>query len=208
MMRINYELDTAIKKSTAPLKLCRSDKASIEVDKDTLTVAIKDNDEMVGHVFFGHGRLIIDTIVETENGAFGKPVDKELNQPFLMLGTAEEIDKHLAPATSDELKKLGGDDKEFMEKAQHLLDMFSSKRGQRGFRCHHEPEGSIFAFQNTHSTLDTLLLNDSRLVYNTEDMSFISSNHHSILKSPRQIVLSHHGKSFVANEPFTSHCCR
>ncbi|MCW3986518.1 MAG: hypothetical protein NWE91_08965 [Candidatus Bathyarchaeota archaeon] len=44
------------------------------------------NDQRKGYIFHGHGKLILDTIVETEKGAIGKSVEKKNQRTLLDAG--------------------------------------------------------------------------------------------------------------------------
>jgi hypothetical protein len=45
--------------------------------------------------------------VETEKGAVGKPVEKEITEPFLMLGDTENMQQHLSAADTQDLETKG-----------------------------------------------------------------------------------------------------
>jgi len=77
-MRSRYELDRVVLKSDDAFTLYRADKASVEIGKNTFAVPVKVEDKRAGYVFLGQGKLLVDAIVETEEGAFGKPIEREL----------------------------------------------------------------------------------------------------------------------------------
>lgn len=203
----DYELDSEIFKSNEDLTLCRSDKVLVETNKGTLVVAIKDKERKVGYVFVGHGRLLVDAIVETGRGAFGKPIDRELKEPFLMLGNKEEIGQSLNTAGSDDLARIGLKHEEFLEKGQNLLDSLSNKKTDCAFDCSSEFKGLIFAFPANESRLDSLVAKDSKLVYTAKDMVFLSNGSKSIRTKSGQVVLSSDGRSLCVGKPHMSHTC-
>jgi hypothetical protein len=211
MMRDHYELEKTVLRSDEAFSLCRVEKASVEIEKNTFAVPIKVEEEKVGYVFVGQGKLVVDTIVETEEGAFGKPIERALSEPFLMLGNTEQTSQHFSPASHDDLKRAAVDERTLLDKAQGLLGRFSSKSTVHGRvdLCNHS--GWIFAFSNGENGLDHLVLKGSELVYNARDMSFVSKGNKSILRSSGRVVLSRHGKPIVVNTPNLSHpphsCC-
>jgi len=203
----DYELDSEIFKSNEDLTLCRSEKVLVETNKGALVVAIKNKERKAGYVFVGHGRLLVDAIVETERGAFGKTIDRELNEPFLMLGNKEEIGQSLSPAGSDDLARIGLKHEEFLEKGQNLLDSLSKKRTDCALDCSSEFKGSVFAFPANEGGLDSLIVKDSKLVYAAKDMVFLSNRDKSILTNSGQVVFSSDGRSICVGKPHMSHTC-
>ena len=211
MMRDHYTLENTVLKSDEAFTLYRVDKASVEVNKNLLAVPIKVDDKRVGYVFLGQGKLLVDAIVETEEGAFGKPIERVLSEPFLMLGNTEQASQHFCPASHDDLKRATADEKTLLDRAQGLLDRFSSKSAVHGCEDLRNHSGCIFAFSNGENALDHLVSKGSELVYNDKDMSFVSKGDKSILRSSEKVVLSHHGRSFVVNASHLPHhphgCC-
>jgi len=102
----DYELGSTISRTNEDITLWQTEKGIIEISKSTLAVPIKLDDQRKGYVFHGQGKLLLDAIVETEEGAVGKSVEKELNEPFLMLGDTEEIGQHLITASEEDLTKM------------------------------------------------------------------------------------------------------
>ena len=205
----HYEIDGTILRSNAELTLARSDKASLEIKKGTLTLPVKVADKREGYIFLGEGKLLIDAIVETERGAVGKPVQRELHELFLMLGNTEETSKHLEKASDDDLKRMDFTEKTLLTKAQDLLAKFMGKEATHGSAHFRQSEGSIFAFPNEENNLDLLLLNGATLIYTTKDMSFICDGDKLVLNTPRQVFLSAQGTSLALGRPHMHHgCCQ
>ena len=211
MMRDHYELEKMVLRSDETFTLSRAEKASVEIKKNAFAVPIKVEEEKVGYIFVGQGKLVVDAIVETEEGAFGKPIERALSEPFLMLGNIEQTSQHFHPASHDDLKKAAVDEKTVLDGAQELLDRFSSKSAVHGHADLRNHSGWIFAFSNGENALDHLVSKSSELVYNAKGMSFVSKGNKSILRSSGQVVLSHHGKPIVVNTPHLPHpphsCC-
>lgn len=202
-----YELDGEILKSNGDLTLCRSDKVLVEANKGSLVLIVKDEERKVGYVFIGRGRLLADAIVETERGAFGKTIDQELTEPFLMLGNIEEIRQNLSLASGDDLSKVGLEEKVLFEKAQNLLLLISKGRKNCGLDCSTEDDGLPFAFATNEGELDSLVVKNSKVVYATKHVVFVSNGCKSILRDSGQVVMSGHERSLFVSGPHMSHTC-
>ena len=71
MMWQNYQLDKTALKANENMILWRTEKGTIEIGKNTLAIPIKLDDQRKGYIFHGQGKLLLDTIVETHEGAVG-----------------------------------------------------------------------------------------------------------------------------------------
>jgi hypothetical protein len=199
MMPEKYRVGNVLLKTNGPLKLWEAEKGLVKVDEGSLALPILVGEQRKGYVFHGVGRLILDAIVETDAGAIGKPVEKELNQLFLMLSNDEEMRENLQPASDEDLKTKGYQSlEEFAKRAEDLLDRFPRKRiiGCRDLGGH---KGSIFLFQSESGKPDLLLLNGSRLVYKSSGTMFALSGRHVVLKGHDRVAVSVDGKCFVIN---------
>jgi hypothetical protein len=204
-----YEVEGTILRSNAELTLAKSDKVSLEIKKGALTLPVKVEDNREGYMFLGEGKLLIDAIVETERGAVGKPVERELRDLFLMLGNMEETSKHLEKADDDDLRRRDFTEKTLLTKAQDMLAKFMGKEVTHRSEHLRQSEGTIFAFPNKECNLDLLLLNGPRLIFTTKDMSFICDGDKSVLNTPRQVFLSAQGTSLALGRPHMHHgCCQ
>jgi hypothetical protein len=197
----NYELDDKVLELDEDMTLYRSDKVLVNLDKGTRAIVVKRKDRMEGLVFLGSGKLIVDTIVETENGALGKPTERELSEPFLMLGPVEDTLQHLKEANKEDLQRNGMKAEDLFDKAQNLVDKLQGRRALCSFSCHNEQKGLVFAFTTDEDRLDVLVLNDSRIVYKSKGVSFVSSGNHSVLKNADQVVLATNGRSVFVRRP-------
>ena len=192
-----FQLDNSISKVTEAITLWQTERGITEISKNTLAIPIKLGDQRKGYVFHGQGKLLIDAIVETEEGAIGKSVEKELNEPFLMLGDTEEIRKHLTRAIEEDFAKMGYEKQQgFVDKAEDLCNRFFRGRvhSHEGFE---EDHGLIFAFQNEDSKLDILVAKGSKLVYKATGIVFVSNEDKVVLKSPGEVVCTSNGKSVI-----------
>ncbi len=199
MMPQKYRVGNVLLRTIGPLKLWETEKGLVEVAEGTLALEILVGEQRRGYVFHGAGKLILDAIVETDAGAIGKPVEKELNQPFLMLGNGEEMRDSLDSAGEEDLKNKGYLSlEEFAQRAEGLLDRFPRKR-LIGCGCLGSQSGSIFLFQSESDKPDLLLLRGSRLVYKSSGTMFALSGRHVVLKGHDRIAVSVDGKCFVIN---------
>lgn len=197
MIRKNYLLGITVSKSTEALTLWQTERGIIKISKNTLAIPLKLDNQRKGYIFHGQGRLLIDAIVETNEGAAGNSVEKELNEPFLMLGEPREIQQHLIKASEENLAEMGYKNQQgFEDKAEDLCDRFFTGKvhSQKGLD---EDHGLIFAFQNEARKLDILLAKGSKLVYTTTDMVFVSNENKVVLKRPGEVVVSNNGKSVI-----------
>lgn len=184
----NYTLDDTTSKATEQIVLWQTEKGLVEINKNTLAIAIKLDDRRKGYILHGQGKFLLDTIIETEEGAIGKSVEKELDEPFLTLGDIEEIQKRLVKASDEDFTKMGyGHQPEFVTKAEDLCDQFFTK-GMHSHRCFDGDYGVIFAFQNETNKLDILIVKGSKLVYKATDMAFVLNKNNVVLKSQGGVV--------------------
>jgi hypothetical protein len=198
MMLQQYRLDNTILKATDALKLLQSERAIIETDGNTLAVPILLDNQRKGYMFHGHAKLLLDTIVETKEGAMGNSVEKEINEPFLMLGDTEEIQQHLSAADKENLTAMGyKDEQEFIAKAEDLLQKLSRRGKIWHHHCCDDNYGTMFAFSNEAGKLDILVADDSRLTYKAMDRVFIANKRKVVLKTPNEMVLSSNCKSLI-----------
>jgi hypothetical protein len=196
----NYGLGTAISKITEDTKLWESERGIVEVRETALAIPIKLEEERRGYIFHGRGRLLLDTIAETEEGAIGQPVEKELSEPFLMLGNKEETDLHMTEASEEDLKAMGYTERqEFLGNAKDLFDRFFRKGRVHGRRRFKHQRGLIFAFPNQNDKLDILVAKGSKLVYASQDKVFIAHKDNVVLKGKGEVVCSGKGKSVIIN---------
>lgn len=187
----DYELDSIISKIAEPLVLWQTEKGLVKIDKDALAVAAKLGDRKEGYVFHGKAKLLLDTIVETEEGAIGKSIEREVNEPFIMLRNTEKIHEHLSEANSEDLKRMGYENPQgFEARAGEVFHRFFKRGHIHDCGCSGERGGSIFAFQNKTGRFDILVLDGSKLVYKATDMVFIADGRKVVLKSPEQLIVS------------------
>lgn len=193
-----YELDDVVMKTTEPVKLWESEIGFVEVDKDSLAVQLKVGGKHAGYVFHGSGKLVLDAIVETEQGAVGKSVERELKSPFINLDDPETIQTRLTEADNEALTKKGyGNKDELLSKTQAVLNENLNRGTRHSSCCSNHHIGQLFIFPNQADEADVLLLKGSKIVYHTLDTTFVASNREKVLTNPKEIVISNHGKAFI-----------
>lgn len=196
----NYELEDTISKATQDVTLWKTERGILEINENTLAIPIRLDNRQRGYIFHGSGKLLLDTIVETKEGAIGKPVDNKLDNPFIMLGNPEETQKSLTKANEEDLAKMGyKNQEEFVAKAEDLCNQFFHRRvhSSKQFDRNH---GLIFAFQNEEDELDILIAKDSKMVYKAADITFVSKKDKVVLKSPDEVVCQGNGKSVIVHK--------
>jgi hypothetical protein len=190
MMWHHYDLSQTVLKTNEPLNLWKSDRGSVDIEKDTLAVALTLDGKPEGYIFGGNGKMILDAIVETDRGAAGKPIERKLTDPFLMVGNPEIMESRSFSAVTEE--------PDFLGKAQDLYHEFFRGGEHFGRGCHHHHHrGMVFVFKNDSGKLDLLIPHGSKIVYKAENMVFISDEKGAILKSPEHMVVSNHGRCIV-----------
>ena len=196
-----FQLGTTVSKVTKKIALWKTDKGILEILENTLALPINVKDQLVGYVLCGEGRLLLDTIVETGEGAIGESVDRELNKSFLMLGTQEALQENLNSANKEDFAKYGfSDQQEFKADAEDLLAQFSERAHRKKFHCDEtfsKGLGFIFAFPNGEDNLDILIAKGPKLIFKTSDIVFVSNDDKVVLKGPQGVIASNNGKSVV-----------
>ncbi len=193
----NYKLGNTISKAPEPVTLWKTERCIIEISSDTLAVPIKLDDEEKGYMLHGHGKLLLDAIVETGEGAIGKSIEKELDEPFLMLGDTKEMQEHFTESSKEDIAAMSYENQqEFLDKAEDLCSRFFRER-EHNHQSFNGDHGFIFAFPNEAENLDILVAKNSKLVYKAEDIVFVSNKDKVVLKSQGEVICKNNGKSVV-----------
>lgn len=195
MRLFNYKLGGEPLKLLNDSNLLQTNKCVVKATRNTLALPILINENLEGHVFHGSGQLLIDTIVETEKGAIGKPTIKDLDKPFLMLGKTEEVKNNLATANPQELAQFGYSTVEaFVKTAEDFCNYLFNK----GLQCNDSTTGDskIFVFTNAES-FDVLVAKGNELVYTSKEKVFVFKNDKEVLTSPQEVVVSKRGRTVV-----------
>jgi hypothetical protein len=195
-----YELDSRILKTTEDVTLWKNERGIVEVGTGAVAIQVNLDDQPSGYVFRGNGKLIVDSIVETKHGAVGNPIEKEINESFLMLGELEGGEQYFEVASEEDYTGVGVKDKqEFESEAADLLDKFfkGATRESKKFDRNH---GLFFAFPNEKSQLDILVAKGSKLIYTATDTVFVSKGDQVVLKRAGDVFVSRLGKSVIVTK--------
>ncbi len=203
----DYQIDSTILKTNDATTLWKTESGIVEVGQNTLAVPITQDSKMKGFVLHGKCRFVLDTIVETDRGAVGKPVEKEINEPFVMLEDGEDTRQSFSNADTGDLKNMSyQDQKDFVTKAEELCEKFFGERKMRRHRHWHSDEhvgnGIVFAFPGKNNNLDLLVAKGSKIVYKAEDKTFLSNGRKVILKTPEETVIARHGRPIILKTRF------
>lgn len=189
-----YELSNEVLEANTELTLWKSDRGSVEIGKATLAVAVTLDGKTKGYIFGGNGNMILDTIVETEEGAIGNSTERKITEPFLMLGHADEVRSCLISAVDEEKK-------DFMKNAEDLHRQFFKGRHNIDLGYHHDShEGMIFAFKNDSDHFDLLIPRGSKIVYQAKHLTFISDENKIVMKTPERTIVTANGRCVVVKE--------
>jgi len=193
---VDHKIGDEISKVAIDIKLWESERGIVKVNKETLVAPIELNDEIKGYIFHGRGKLLLDALIETEEGAVGKAVENELVQPFLMLGNKfKTVQRNLEKTNQDDICEIGyKTSQEFIDQANHLLKSFFKRSVSNN---NYNNSGTIFAFPNEIDTLDILVAKEEKLVYKSTSVVFVSNKDNVILKKGGEVVCTNRGKSVV-----------
>lgn len=178
-----------IRRLNENVSLMKTDKALIEVNAGAILVSVGIDQVQRGYVLHGEGTLAVDVIVETADGAVGKPIQKILNEPFLALMSTFLVEERLTVPFDQDLKAFGYVNEEaFRTRADDLCRMFFgisdnhfSNRGDGGF---------VFVFPRKNGRPDLLVADHDRLVFKSREIVFISNGHKAILKSSEGFLVA------------------
>lgn len=196
MTHDHVKLGSQPNKLTKDLTLLQNEKCIVKASTGTLTLPVLVDNEVRGHYFVGQGHFTLDAIVETPKGAVGKPVDKNLDAPFLMFGPITNIQENSVPATTEEISNMGYTGLEdFLARANDVLHRFI---GHSHGHWHFERDSHLLAFGNADNRWDILISDENKLVYTSKDNVYISKdNSKSIAVQPESVVFKGNGKTVI-----------
>jgi hypothetical protein len=197
-----YRLGNTTSKTTRPLTLWGTAKGLVQIDENALTLPVMLGDRLHGYLFHGHGKLVLDMIIETEEGAIGRPVEERTDQPFIMLGGTETVQSSLCPASEEDFSALGYvKQQEFAAKAEDLLSRLHGRSLRlRDCGFSNVGDGLVFAFQKETNELDILLAKGEKIVYKTRGTVFISNGEKAVLKGSDGLVCVSNGRSVILRQ--------
>jgi len=191
--RVNcdVELGNDVYKVTQETTLIRDLKCLIAIHEGTLAAPLYVQDKPAGYVFHGAGRFGLDAIIETRRGALGKPIAKELSDPFIMF-TRRDLFSSMLPATAEDLAKVGYENaKVFLERALKMCKRFLAPG-------HHVNLGSwpdnkkIFVFPQ-NDKFEILMSSDESTTYVAKGKVYVFKGNKQVLTGPREVVVAKHG---------------
>jgi len=195
-MYSGFELGNTVYKFVEDVTLLETDKCIVKVFKDSLVLPLTFGN-VQGYFIHGKGRLVVDTIIETRKGAFGKPTDKELKEPFIAFGDVGEIKEKTAEAEPSSLTVLGYRDVEALrEKAEEICrEVLRKTTFHRDF----EKEGKrVFYFLTEGDSYDVLVSKDNgKLVYVSKGKVFVFSDRKSLFTGFGEVVVSKGDKTVI-----------
>ena len=198
MFSHHMELGTQPHKLTQDTTLLQSDKCIIKATAGTVTLPILTDNTIIGQLFIGKGQVTLDTIVETNRGAIGKPLIRDLtpDRPFLMLGETKDLRENITQATNQDLANIGyKSTDEFLKTANETFDQFAHKRHSH---MDIEPDAHIFAFATEHGKWDFLIAKDDKLVYTSKHKVYVSKNNgETVSLGQGSILVAKKGKTVV-----------
>ncbi|RLE65461.1 MAG: hypothetical protein DRJ47_05070 [Thermoprotei archaeon] len=163
-------------------------KCRLTVGENSILAKVFFNDHHVGYVVQGYVEFFVDTILETSEGAVGKPVRKTGHQTFIYL-SKQPPEMNLSPTG----------DKEFWAKAYSLCEKFFK---QNEYRLH---KGHIVAFP-VGDKFEILVLKNNKLVYISLSKIFVSKMDHGVLlenkRDARRVITSAGEKTILMEMKF------
>jgi hypothetical protein len=193
----SYKLGDTPLKTVEDLTLLKTDKCVITASKDMLALSITFNEQVHGCFMHGSGRLIVDTIIETSKGAIGEPTEKNLKNPFIMIGGVEEIEDKMAEADLSSLASAGYENiKALKRKAEDLCEELLERRVS--WTRFETNLTRVFLFEVDGGNYDMLISkNTKKLVYVSASKVYVFSGNKILLSRPNEVLISKPGKSIV-----------
>jgi hypothetical protein len=197
MRLCNYKVGSTPLKMGEDVRLLKTDRCLITASKDTLTLPITFNGEVHGYFLHGSGKLVIDTIIETSRGALGKPTERKLTKPFLMLGEIEEAKDKMVKAKLSDLNRAGYINLEAFQKRAKVLCEEMLKR-EMCWTYDEKGRTRFFLFEIDSGDYALLVSRNAKnLVYISGKKVYVFSDNKSFMTSSNEVWISKPGKSIV-----------
>jgi len=87
----HLEIKEELFKLEQDFTLFQNEKCIVKIFKQSFALPVLRGDETVGYVFHGKGELVIDALIETSKGTIGKPIERLIETPFIMIAPTEKI---------------------------------------------------------------------------------------------------------------------
>lgn len=196
MKLLDYKIGDKPLKLLQDATLFKNERCIVNAFKDTLALPIEFDEETLGYVFHGKGKLLIDSIIETRRGAIGKSTERDLKEPFLMLGGTKEISDSMHPANASDLSNLGYESAQaFVRSADEACGRFFKRKIRQGHLDFDTEDGLLFAFMREDDGYDTLISKRDKLLYTSDEEVYVFKGDKGILKRPGEIIVSKRGKT-------------
>lgn len=201
MTLTNIEVKEEPLKLRQDFTLFQNERCIMKIFKPSLALPIMQESEVVGYVFHGEGKLIIDAVIETPRGAIGKPVERKIETPFIMLAPFEKVRKlreELVSANISDLKQKGYESLgEFIKAARELCSQTFRKTC---FDTFLENRRYIFAFKRKDQRkIDLLVSKDDKLAYISGEKLLAFKRGKSVIIKPRKLLIAKSNKTLVVS---------
>ncbi len=196
MRLLNYRLGDKPLKLLRDTTLFKNERCIVKAFQGALALPIEFDEETLGFVFHGEGKLLIDAIVETGRGAVGESVERDLEEPFLMLGGAKEISDGMGPVDASGLSDLGYEDAQaFVKRADEAYEHFFRRKMRLTHLDLDVEDVCLFVFMHEKKGYDTLISKRDKLVYASDGEAYVFEGDKSVLKRSGEVVVSKKGKT-------------
>jgi hypothetical protein len=180
--------------------LFQNERCIMKIFKPSLALPIMRESEVVGYVFHGEGKLVIDAVIETPRGAIGRPVEHKIETPFIMLAPFKKVRKlreELVSAIISDLKQKGYESLgEFIKAARELCSQTFRKTC---FGIFPENRRHIFAFKREDRRIDLLVSKDDKLAYISGEKLFAFKRGKSVIIKPGKLLIAKSNRALVVS---------
>lgn len=201
MTLTNLEVKEEPLKLRQDFTLFQNERCITKIFKSSLAFPIVRESEVVGYVFHGEGKLVIDAVIETPRGAIGKPVERKIDTLFIMLAPFEKVRKlreELVSANISDLKQKGYESVGgFVKSARELCSQIFRKTC---FGTFLENPSHIFAFKREDQRkIDLLVSKDDKLAYISGGKLFAFKRGKSVIIKPGKLLIAKNNKTLVVS---------
>ncbi|MFW9907419.1 MAG: hypothetical protein ACFFEF_02485 [Candidatus Thorarchaeota archaeon] len=182
---MSFTFDTNLMAITSDYQLIRAEKAVVSLMPGTIWTYLRQDEAIVGIAFHGPARFAVDAIIETDGGAYGKPITGELVGIQFYLGSIS-IEEASRAASNEDLIANGYSNAEAFVQAAD--DKFTAKRMSDGDKIDIRGDGGILLGEDASEKVilvakhdncvltygkRVFVLNDEKMVSVTKDGVYI-----------------------------------